>query len=122
MSNRPVTKKEQYLAKAADGGDFTTAEVTIRTDSLFSSAVIAMIPCRISADDFGALLPSASFDASNIEETLSVVLYKGEAYAQLWDIGNKGLYDNVTFSGDITEEDGGYLIAGPGTITLHGNK
>lgn len=110
------------LSGGGGSGDFTAVEVTIKTDSMFASDVIAMIPNQISADDFGALLPSASFDAPNIEETLSVVLYKGEAYAQLWDTAHNQPYNLVGVSGDITERDGGYLIAGPGTITLYGSK
>ena len=90
--------------------DFSTATVTITNNRSLSAASVFVPYVNESYNDAEPLV----LVEPNEVVTVTVILYKGSAYGQE---GYPASTSPSSVSGDVSKEDGGYVITGNGTIT-----
>ena len=112
-----MTIYDSLIAKAIGGSgggggggssDFSTATVTI-TNNKSSGMVTLYIPHAFELYNDAEAVVVIQRDEP---VTVNAILYKGSAYAQMDEVLNSSV------SGDVSKEEGGYVITGNGTITF----
>lgn len=106
-----LNDKVYNIGSGGGGGgdsDFTTAQVTIVSNSIVNAAVGYEV---YDSEGMSAIVPYTSFDTE--PHTRTVPLFKGMA---AWGLISP-YSDNITVSGDIQMQEGVLLITGDGTIT-----